>query len=76
LSLRDELESVRLPGPPCTVSVWFAKQDDPMWAELFADPGVQSAQLYRLARTHGYVGSQVTFSRHRKGGCACGQPAR
>jgi hypothetical protein len=75
MSLRDELGTVALPGPPCTVGTWLAGQDDPEWAELMADPTVQHAMLSRLARRHGLVASDVSLRRHRTGGCACGRAA-
>jgi hypothetical protein len=55
--------------------MWLAGQTDPEWAELMADATIQSATLARLARRHGLVASDVSFRRHRSGGCACGRAA-
>jgi hypothetical protein len=74
MSLRDELGTVALPGPPCSVGRWIATQPDPEWAELMADLTVQHSALARLARKHGLMASDVTFRRHRIGGCACARP--
>ena len=57
------------------MGVWYATAviADPEWAELMGDRTIPHSRLFRLATRHGLVCSDVTFRRHRTGGCACGR---